>query len=180
MDPADVIGGRRLAAIPTGFARVMEAVDVELVLPMLPALAVRWLAARFEAGRGTVPLDDGFLVVVGTKLDEGFRCDCRRVAVVDTEREFGATFLEGTTGEEGVFRLLTLVDGAKGPTTEPRLGIAVGRAGDAQRGRRDILGTYDEVSMDRECLIYIRIYRTVLAVRHPPNSERFWEERLFI
>lgn len=76
LGPADVTGGRRVAAMPAGRVRAVGAVDVELILPVLPLLTVRpVVVASAEVGLGTVRVDDGFRVVVGTKLDDGFRCD---------------------------------------------------------------------------------------------------------
>ena len=101
-----VSGGRRVAVIPAGRARAVVVVETELALPVLPELAVRLAGGGPEdAVRGTVRVEDGFRVVVGTKPDDGFLCDCRRPAEVDTESGFEACRLVGIMGEDGVFRL---------------------------------------------------------------------------
>jgi len=60
-----------VAAIPAGLDLVVDAVEVELILPVLAVLFP--FVAKDEAGRGTDKVEDGFRVVVGTKPEDGIR-----------------------------------------------------------------------------------------------------------
>ena len=142
LGPAEVTGGRRVAAIPAGLSRVADAVEFELTLPRLPVLAVLLLLlASDDAGRGTLRVEDGFRVVVGTKPDDGFLCDWRGPAD-ETESGFRTGRFAGTMGDEGMLRLLRRTDGAKGAIVAEKVGIEVWRPGDAKRGRRDTAGAW--------------------------------------
>lgn len=164
LDPAVVIGGLRVAAIPASRVRAVEAVEVELTLPELPVLALRLpFVARDEAG--TVSVEEGFLVVVGTKPDDGFRCDCRSPAEVEADSEFGAGRLAGAIGDDGVLRLLTFNEGARGAMVAPSDGIEdVGLEGEANRGSRDMPGACMHEHRSQTVLHYT--HRVFLPFQH--------------